>query len=163
MDNLIKCDRCGSDACFVNEIPTNDGGAIKTHHCMGCGFTTNSLMKEGEAFYNEQKEILPEIYKSLFYTDLEGKIWMPSAVNLPQQGMVFANGTNAENWKWSAVLAVPTTEEDKHKYPIPGKKDQYYAWRMDMETMMHFDERDYMEALSYIGVLPKEDETSLEN
>ena len=50
MDNLSICDRCGSDACFVNEIPTADGGAIKTHHCMGCGFTTNSLMKEGEQF-----------------------------------------------------------------------------------------------------------------
>ena len=155
MDNLTICDRCGSDACFVNEIPTSDGGAIKTHHCMGCGFTTNSLMKEGEQFYNEQKEILPEIYQALFYTDSEGKVWMPSAVNLPQQGMIFANGTTAENWKWSAVKAVPVTEEEKEKYPIKGKEGEYYEWRMDMTTIEHFEEKDYMEALSYIGVLPE--------
>ena len=43
---------------------------------------------------------------------------------------------------------------EKLKYPIPGKKDQYYKHRMDMTTMKHFKERDFMEALSYIGVLP---------
>jgi len=26
---------------------------------------------------------------------------------------------------------------------------------MDMSTIAHFDEKDYMEALSYIGVLPE--------
>jgi hypothetical protein len=154
MDNLTICSRCGSDACFVNEIPTTDSGVIKTHHCMGCGFTTNSLMKEGEQFFEEQKSILPEIYQALFHTDVEGKIWMPSAVNLPQQGMIFANGNAANNWKWSAVKAVPVTEEDKEKYPIKGKEGQYYEWRMDMTTITHFEEKDYMEALSYINIIP---------
>ena len=44
--------------------------------------------------------------------------------------------------------------EEKEKYPKPGKKDEYYEHRMDMSTMKQFEERDYMEALSYIGVLP---------
>jgi hypothetical protein len=80
---------------------------------------------------------------------------MPSAINLPTQGMIFANGNNAENWKWSAVKAVPVSEEEKTKYPIPGKKGEYYEFRMDMSTITHFEEKDYMEALSYIGVLPE--------
>ena len=69
--------------------------------------------------------------------------------------MVFANGNAVDNWKWSAVKAIPVTEEEKTKYPIPGKKNQYYEFRMDMSTIAHFDEKDYMEALSYIGVLPE--------
>ena len=77
MDNLVICKRCGSDACMETE--PYDG--IKSYHCMGCGFVTSTLMKEGEAFYEEQKEILPELYKDLFFTDDEGKIWMPSSVN----------------------------------------------------------------------------------
>jgi hypothetical protein len=84
--------------------------------------------------------------------DEEGKIWMPSMVNLPKQGMVFANGRNADDWKWGAVKAVKVEDEDKLKYPIPGKKDQYYEYRMDMETLKEFKEEDYMEALDYIGV-----------
>ena len=81
---------------------------------------------------------------------------MPSSINIPEQGMVFANGTGAELWKWSAVKAIPVTEEEKEKYPIKSKPGEYYKFRMDMENMMHFDERDYMEALSYIGILPQE-------
>ena len=151
MDNLITCTRCGSDACYVDEVNQD----IKTYFCYGCGFQTNSLMKEDSEFYLEQLETLPELYKDLMTDDEEGKVWMPSAVNIPNQGMVFANGSNAENWAWSAVKAVPVTEEEKTKYPIPGKKDQYYEWRMDMTTIKYFSEQDFIEALSYIGVLPE--------
>jgi len=151
MDNLIICDRCGSDACYVDEVNQD----IKTYFCYGCGFQTNSLMKEGEEFFDKQKEILPELYKDLFYMDDKGKTWMPSSVNLPQQGMIFANGPSKTQWKWAAVKAIPVAEEEKTKYPIPGKQGQYYEWRMDMTSLKEFPEREYMEALSYIGVLPE--------
>ena len=151
MDNLITCTRCGSDACYVDEVNQD----IKTYFCYGCGFQTNSLMREDEVFYKEQIETLPELYKDLMVKDNDEKIWMPSAVNIPNQGMVFANGSNAENWMWSAVKAVPVTEEEKTKYPIPGKEGQYYEWRMDMTTIKYFPENDFIEALSYIGVLPE--------
>jgi hypothetical protein len=153
MDNLIHCDRCGSDACYVQEVNNN----IKTYMCYGCGFQTNSLMKKGEAYFEEQMEVLPNLYKELMGEDHEEKIWMPSMVNLPTQGMVFANGPNGDNWKWGAVKAVPVTEEDKLKYPIPGKKDQYYEYRMDMETLKEFEENDFMEALEYIGVFENQE------
>ena len=90
----------------------------------------------------------------LRHEDETGQVWFPSTVNLPTQGMVFANGSTTENWKWAAVKAIEVTEEEKLKYPIPGKKDKYYKHRMDMTTMKQFEERDFMEALSYIGVLP---------
>lgn len=151
MDNLIICDRCGSDACYVDEVNQD----IKTYFCYGCGFQTNSLMKEGEDFYEQQSSVLPELYKDLFYKDEHGKIWMPSSVNIPTQGMVFANGSSSSNWKWAAVKSIPVKKEEQTKYPIPGKKGQYYEHRMDMSTLKEFPERDYMEALSYIGVLPE--------
>ena len=151
MDNLINCSRCGSDACYVEEVNQD----IKTYFCYGCGFQTNSLMKEGETFYEEQINILPELYKDLVNKDENGIMWMPSTVNLPQQGMIFANGTSKTDWGWAAVKAVPVLEEEKEKYPIPGKKGEFYEWRMDMTTMKNFVERDFIDALSYIGVLPE--------
>ena len=151
MDNLINCSRCGSDACYVEEVNQD----IKTYFCYGCGFQTNSLMKEGETFYEEQINILPELYKDLISKDENGVMWMPSTVNLPQQGMIFANGPSKSDWGWAAVKAVPVTEEEKEKYPIPGKTGEYYEWRMDMTTLQMFPERGYIDALSYIGVLPE--------
>ena len=151
MDNLINCNRFGSDACYVDEVNQD----IKTYFCYGCGFQTNSLMKEGEVFYERQLETLPELYKDLLYKDNNNQVWMPTTVNVPEKGMVFANGPTKENWVWSAVKAVPVTKEEKEKYPIPGKEGQYYEWRMDMTTMQNFPEPEFMDALSYIRLLPE--------
>jgi hypothetical protein len=154
IDNLTTCPcERKSNACYVNEV---EGTPIKTSQCYGCGFMSNTLMKEGEQFLAEQLEVLPELYKDLMWEDSEGKKWLPTVVNLPKQGMIFANGTNKDNWMWSAVKAVPVTEEEKHKYPIPGKKDQYYEWRMDMTTTQNYDKHDFIEALDYIGVFPEQ-------
>ena len=153
MDNLIYCARCNSDACYVQEV--ND--KIKNYHCYGCGFQTNSLMMKNERYFKEQLELLPNLYKELMGEDYEGKIWMPSMVNLPKQGMVFANGKNGDDWKCAAVKAVPVKEEEKSKYPIPGKENEFYEFRMDMETLTEYEEHNYMDALEYIGVFENQE------
>jgi len=152
MDNLTICPcQRQSDACYIQEVSSE----IKNYMCYGCGFISNSLMKEGERFYEEQIEILPELYKDLFWTDEDGKIWMPSVVNEPTKGMVFANGASSSTWMWGAVKAVPVKDEEKEKYPIPNKKGEYYQFRMDMTTLKNFDKFGFIDALSYIGVLPE--------
>ena len=152
MDNLTICPcQRQSDACYMQEVSPE----IKNYMCYGCGFISNSLMKEGERFYEEQIEVLPELYKDLFWTDEDGKIWMPSVVNEPTKGMVFANGSSVSNWSWGAVKAVPVKEEEKEKYPIPNKKGEYYQFRMDMTTLKNFDKFGFIDALSYINVLPE--------
>jgi hypothetical protein len=150
-DKLDICPRCGSDACYVTEVNQD----ISNHFCYGCGFQSNTLMRKGELIMEEQMEILPELYKDLKHEDKNGQVWFPSTINLPTKGMVFANGSTADNWKWAAVKSIEVLEEEKEKYPIPGKKGKFYENRMDMTTMKMFEEHDYMEALSYIGVLPK--------
>ena len=144
MDNLTTCPRCSSDACYVDEVNKD----IKTYFCYGCGFQTNSLMKEGEEFYTLQTETLPELYKDLISEDENGLKWMPSAINVQDKGMVFANGTSVKDWKWSAVKAIPLQEDDK-------KLTEDQTHKMDMETKKDFVEREYMDALSYIGLLPE--------
>jgi hypothetical protein len=149
VDNLQICSRCGSDACYVQEV--ND--KIKNYMCYGCGFITNSLMKKGEQFFEEQIEILPNLYKELLGEEEEtGLIWMPNTVNIPDKGMVFADGTSIENWRWAAVKATLMSEEEQKEFQDKGKDYQY---KMDMTTMKHFEEREFMEALDYIGVFEK--------
>lgn len=148
-DNLTTCDRCGSDACYVQEV----NNEIKNYMCYGCGFVTNSLMKKGEQFFEEQFEILPELYKELMGEDEDtGLIWMPNTINLPNKGMVFADGKNGSNWAWAAVKAIPMPEDEKEKFKAKGKD---YKFKMDMENIKHYPESDFMEALEYIGVFEK--------
>jgi len=150
-DNLSICPKTGGNLMYQVEVSPE----ITIYTSLSCGFWTNSLMTEGSDFYKEQMEVLPELYKDLAWKDPETElIWLPQTINEPKQGMVFANGVNADNWKWAAVKAVPVSEEEKHKYPIPKQPGKFYEFRMDMETLQHFEERDFMEALSYIGLLP---------
>ena len=150
-DNLIICPHCSSDACYVTE----NSPTVKTYSCFGCGFTTNSLMKEGEEFYNEQVKVLPELYKDVMFTDADKMIWMPTTVNMPENGMVFYNGASKKDAKWAAVKAIEVTEEEKEKYPIKSKPGEFYKFRMDMTTIKSFKMKDFMEALSFIGVIPE--------
>jgi len=148
MDNLTTCNRCGSDACYVQEVNEN----VKLHFCYGCGFQANTAMTRGSEFLQQQMEVLPELYKELLGEDENGTIWMPSVVNIPDKGMVFADGPNGQNWQWAAVKAIPMSEEEKTKFKAKGKE---YDYKMDMTPLQHFPERDFIEALSYIGVLPE--------
>ena len=140
MEQLTTCKRCGSDACYeqhVNEETT-------TWLCMGCGFTTSTLMTEGSAPINNILETSPELYKDLMHTDAQGHIWVPSTITLPKRGMVFLDGTSTDNWKWAAVKAVPLEESDK-------KMSKEQTHKMDMKNVQHFKERDFMDALESIG------------
>ena len=149
MDNLTTCDRCGSDACYVQEV----NNEIKLYQCYGCGFVANSLMARDSQFLEEQMETLPELYKELMGEDEDtGLVWMPNTVNIPNKGMVFADGPNAMNWRWAAVKAIPMPKEEKAKFAEKGKD---FDFKMDMTTLKHFEERDFIEALDYIGVFEK--------
>jgi hypothetical protein len=148
MDNLTTCNRCGSDACYVQEVNEQ----VKLHFCYGCGFQANSVMTRDSEFLQQQMEVLPELYKELMGEDENGTIWMPSVVNIPDKGMVFADGPNGQQWQWAAVKATLMSEEEKAKFKEKGKE---YDYKMDMTTLTHFQERDFIEALTYIGLLPE--------
>lgn len=149
MDNIINCNRCGGNCCYETIVSPK----VKNYFCIGCGFQSNSLMKKDSKFFNEQMGILPDLYKALMVEDETGLIWMPSSVTVPDKGMVFANGNNHLNWRWSAVRSVPTHEKEKEKFKMKdGSTAEYH---MDMSTMKYFEEKEFMDALSYIKLLPE--------
>ncbi len=152
MDGLIICPKCGSDACYKQEVNEK----ITNYVCYGCGFISNTLMKDGEEYWEQQLTTLPELYKDLIYKDKNDQYWIPNTVNQPESGMVFVNGANISNWSWAAVRAIEVEDKDKLKFPIPGKQGEYYKHRMDMENLKNFDrKRGFIDALSYIGILPE--------
>ena len=144
-DTIIDCPKSGGDLCYKVEVNKE----ITNYLSLSCGYWTNTLMKEGSEFYEEQLITLPELYKDISWKDPETElIWIPNTINIPELGMVFANGASADEWSWAAVKAVELEKGDEAK--VEGQ-----THKMDMTTMKTFVERDYMEALSYIGVLPE--------
>ena len=143
-DEIINCPKSGGDLCYKIEITPE----ITNYYSLSCGFWTNSLMKPGTEFYDQQMEVLPELYKDLAWLDKETElIWLPHTINEPTLGMVYAQDTGIDDWKWAAVKAKELNEEEQEKFKTTHKSD--------MKTIALFSERDYMDALSYIGVLPE--------
>jgi len=147
-DKIITCTRCGSDSAYVQGVNEK----IKITQCFGCGFTTSTLLKPGEVFFEEQMLNLPNLYKELMGEDKEGNIWMPAFID-HENGMIFANGPNGEQWNWAAVKKVIIPEDERSKYPIPGKSGEFYTMKTDTNTLKEFDEKDFIEALDYLGLL----------
>jgi len=144
-DEIINCPKSGGDLCYKIEVNPE----VTNYYSLSCGFWTNSLMKADTDFYKEQMAVLPELYKDLAWTDPDTNlIWIPNTINIPDKGMVFANGSSIDEWSWAAVKAVELEEGDEAK--VEGQ-----THKMDMSTLKSFVERDYMDALSYIGVLPE--------
>jgi hypothetical protein len=123
-ESLIICPRCDSNACHE---ASNEKFTMWS--CFGCGFTSNSTMTDEHA--PKAEETLPELYKALKFKDEKGYHWYPIALTFDDKSMVFAEGVSVETWKWSAVQAKE------------GKPD--------MTTKKEFEERDFMEALEYVG------------
>jgi|TARA_Y100000287_G_C14042881_1_gene267234 hypothetical protein len=145
-DEIVNCPKSGGDLCYKMRVNEN----ITNYYSLSCGFWTNTLMIAGSDFFEEQIELLPELYKDLAWTDPDTElIWLPTTINEEQLGMVFANGQNSSTWSWSAVKARPLTEDELKEV------ENKITHKPDMSTMKNFHERDFMEALSYIGVLPE--------
>ena len=150
-EEIINCPKSGGDLCYKVQVAPE----IYNYMSLSCGFWTNSFMTEDHEFYMQQMETLPELYKDLAWKDPQtGLIWLPNTINNTEQGMIFANGSDVSNWKWAAVKAVKIPKKEQKNHPIPGKPGEFMKFKMDMKNMHLFEERDYIEALSYIGILP---------
>lgn len=143
MDNLVICKKCGGNACYEQHIDEN----TKTWLCMGCGFSTSTVMTEGSAAVKNTLETSPELYKDLMYVDEDKHVWFPATITLPGKGMVFLDGVSKDNWLWSAVLSIDLSEKElaSGKYPA----DQ--TIKMDMNNAAKFKQDDFMSALEAIG------------
>jgi len=148
-DNLVECKRCGSHLAYKREINEN----ISSISCLTCGFqTVIPLMRKGEKYFEEQMELLPNLYKELMEEDEDGNIWYPSYYD-SDGGMIFANGTGKDNWKWNAIKKIDIPLKEQKKYPNPNKPGEFYKRKTDTKTLKEFNETEYALALEYLGAL----------
>ena len=128
-EKLTICPRCGSDACHE---ASNE--KLTVWSCFGCGFTANSTLTTDKL--EEVEIVMPQLYKDIRFMDEHGYYWYPSTVMLEDKSMVFVDGKSITEWKWASVQA----------------KDG----KADMTTVKYFEEKDFMEALDYIGFFEKQ-------
>ena len=168
-DKLVVCRCCGSDACYESEFTTQEG-LLKTWLCMTCGFTTNTTMTEDSDSLKQTLELTAEFIKDQ-RQDHDGLAWFPTAITMPEKGMIFPEplkngmpkkykGLISDDWGWTVVKAIPIPEDEQHKYPDPTNPGTFYKNRMDMKTVKRFDKLCFMDAAEELGMFARPIETN---
>ena len=165
-DKLTVCKCCGSDACYQSEFKTQEG-IIRTWLCMTCGFTTNSTMTKDSESLKQTLELTAELIKDL-RQDHDGLAWFPTAITMPNKGMIFPEPQTWANknldtgkeeefqdWGWTVVKSIPVKDDEKNKFPIPGKEGEFYKYKMDMKGKKRFMKLEFMDAAEELGMFKK--------
>ena len=159
-DKLVNSPICDSDACYESEFQTADG-PVKTWLCMTSGYTTNTTMTENSEELKFTLEHTAEMIKDL-RQDHEppggGEVlaWFPTAITLPNRGMIFPEPIKDTNdWGWTVVKAIPIPEDEQHKYPDATNPGTFYKSKMDMENMKRFDKLCFMDAAEEMGMFDR--------
>ena len=165
-DKLVKSPICDSDACYESEFQTQDG-IVKTWLCMTSGYTSNTTMVEGSEALKKATENTSVFILSKKQVH-DGLAWFPTVITMPEKGMIFPepikgtttldsnpvleNTKGKSDWKWTVVKAIPVTEEEKEKYPIPNQPGEFYKTRMDMKNLKRYDKLCFMDAAEELGM-----------
>jgi hypothetical protein len=145
-EKFVKCNHCGSELCYASSINETSWA----YNCLGCGFASSDLIKEGEYDVESYEETLPELYKDLKYVDEDNKVWYPSVIQ-NDEGVVFIDGNSSDNWGWAAIKNTPLTEEEKQFYVNQGKEAPNH--KSDPKTLKHFGKVGFVEAVNYINII----------
>ena len=84
-DEIIECPKSGGDLCYKIEVSAD----ITQYMSLSCGFWSNTLLKVDSDFYNEQMELLPELYKALAWLDTKTDLSKVSLVPIIDNWIVF--------------------------------------------------------------------------
>jgi hypothetical protein len=142
-DKLTNCPICDQiDSVYTTAI----NEFYNSYLCLGCGFTSNDLMRDGEFDFEEYEKEFPQLYIDSKILDDNNKFWYPNIVNIPDKGTVFLNGTCVEDAQWSAIKSVELNEEEKQNPKFKGK-----THKSDSNTLTDFA-GDYLSALEFIGI-----------
>ena len=165
-EKLVTCPCCGSNACYESEFTTLDG-VVKTWLCMTCGFTTNSSMEENSETLKQAMELTADLIKDQKQIH-DGLAWFPTVITMPNKGMIFPEPQTWANknlntgeekefqdWGWTVVKAIPVKDDEKDKFPIPGKEGEFYKYKMDMKGKKRFMKLEFMDAAEELGMFKK--------
>ena len=148
IEEKIKSPINGTENCFKVYSDT------ETHYlCMSTGYMSSHNFKLEDTNFQEQINNSPELVKSLQHYDEETDlIWIPTVLNMGKLGMIFPEG-NLSDWNWCYAKNVEITEEEREKYPVPGKEGEFFRSRLDIENAERFAKDKFIDACSSMGII----------
>lgn len=144
---FVMCPHCQSNLCYHQDM----GNGVEAMTCLSCGFTTTNQMLEGSETEKAVSANYPRLYKDLKYVDIHGFVWYPSVVTVPGAGMVYIDGTSAQDCEWASTPVRKLTRKERRSGLY--KNQEFIA--LPNQTK-RFGKNGYMQALASIGLIGDE-------
>lgn len=146
MEKVIDCPICfDENSCFEDVQET-----FSSFMCFNCGFMSHSGYTEDKI---SDIQHTSRLISELAFKDTERDIyWYPSVVNMGKLGIIYPDGL-PNDWNWKFAKVVKVDEEEKKNYPIPGKDDEYYEERLDVDNAMEFGQYEFLKACQSMGIV----------
>jgi hypothetical protein len=131
-------------------VEADEDTDITSYMCMESGFTTTDGMKADSEVVKKYEDKITQLMRDTAYIDeSRGLVWYPAYLNMPGIGLLYPTGTSRSDMQWEVAAIVNIIGEDREKYPIPGKTDEYYTSRLDVDNAEKFKINEFDSALDY--------------
>jgi len=145
-----------NNRCVVEEANEQDNTV--SFLCMESGFTTHEKLIEGSEFQEKYESSITSLMTSCKFVDNGKRAWYPTFMRTPF-AMLFIEGKTKNTFIWKVAPIVPILGEDRLKYPVAGKENEYHTSRLDVENAKTYDKDDFKNALDEMYSLVKKEYT----
>ena len=143
-----------NEKCVIEEANETDNTV--SYLCMQSGYSSHQNLIEGSEYQEKFETALTTLMKSCKYVDENKKAWYPSFMRTPF-AMLYIDGDSKEKFVWKVANIVPILGEERKKYPIVGKPDQYHTSRLDVDNAKIYNKDDFANALDHVYSIVKQE------
>ena len=140
-------------------IEADPNTGVESRICMESGYTTTDKLKIGSQEATEYESAgLTQFMRAMKYEDNSlGTVWYPAFIQM-QGSMLYCERLNesSNTLIWKVAKVVDIMGEERLKYPIVGKENEYYTSRLDVENALTFEKFQFKAALDQCYTYAKE-------
>ena len=129
---------------------------IESYICMESGYTTTDKLKIDSKEVEQYESTITELMIKVRFPDKEsGLVWYPAFMQMPG-GMLYVKGTSFDEMQWEVTKVVPIFGDERLEYPIPGRENEYYTSKLDVENAKIFSKSEFKLAFDELYSIVKE-------
>jgi hypothetical protein len=137
-------------------VEADESSDTQSYLCMESGYTTTDKLIKGSSNLERHETHLTELMLDAKHEDEQTDlVWYPTFMQMPG-AMLYPEGTDAKDWNWKVAKVVPIIGEERLKYPIPGKENEYHTSKLDVDNAKTYDNNDFQTALNDLYSIVKE-------
>lgn len=130
--------------CVLCEADPNNG--MEHRLCMESGYTNHTSWIEGSEELNRFDSSVTSLMRDLKHKDSAGSVWYPLSIST--QKLIFYPAGSLQEWGWMLTPVKELSEEERVKYPVPGKEGVFYDRILDFENSEVFTPEQFPDAFA---------------